>query len=62
MHLFAGLAPGSSPGQALALRRSVHVISLFVRLALTLSGMNCGSPIRLKISHQAGREIHGQNR
>ena len=54
MHLSAGLA--------LALRRMVHAISLVVRLALTLSSMNCGSPIRSKISHQTGREIHGQTR
>jgi len=54
MHLCAGLA--------LTLRRMVYATSLFVGLALTLSSMNCGSPIRSKIGHQAGREIHGQTR
>jgi hypothetical protein len=54
MHLLAVVA--------VALRRMVHAVSLFVGLALTLSRMDCGSPTRSKISHQAGREIHGQTR
>ena len=43
---------------ALTLVKRAHAIGLLAGLALALSGMSCESPTRLKLSQQAGREIH----
>jgi hypothetical protein len=51
----------SLQGLLLALKRTARAIRLFVGLALTLSCTDCESPTRSKISHQAGRKIHGHN-
>lgn len=49
-------------GLALTLGRMVYTGSLYAGLALALSGVSCESPIRLKLSQQAGREVHRQAR
>jgi cytochrome b subunit of formate dehydrogenase len=55
-------AMNTSVELALTLVRKAHTISLLAGLALALSGMSCESPTRLKLSQQAGSEIHRQAR